>query len=92
MNLMAVAPGLVEFVTSADCRGYVKDGAYIAKFIVDHVASLGKAGDDVVQVCLNLASQLLICVCSAVCVTVCVCVCVCVCVRARVCLSLCVFV
>ena len=56
MNLMAIAPGVVEFVKTTDCRGNGKDAAYLATFVVSYVEELGLAREEVVQVCTLVAA------------------------------------
>ena len=66
LNLMAVAPGIVEFVKTTDCRGHVKDGSYLAAFVVDHVLGLPEEERlDVVQV-----RNVIVFVCMSVCLSV----------------------
>lgn len=73
MNLMAVAPGVVEFVKTTDCRGSVKDADYLATFVVSYVEDLGQAREEVVQVCTFVVAIASSCYC---CVDVTSCYCV----------------
>ena len=39
LNLLAVAPGVVEFIAAKDCTGCTKDAKYIADFVIDYIKS-----------------------------------------------------
>jgi hypothetical protein len=48
---MVVMPGIVEFVMTKDCRGSVKDGIYLAEFVVSYVDNQGPIlREEIVQV------------------------------------------